>query len=280
MRPLIPLERFRIFAEGLDHPEGLAFDAEGTLWAGGELGQIYRINSRGQLQEVAKLGGFNLGLTFSRNQELYVCNFKLPALVRVSRKGRVLDCWERVGNRRLKTPNFSVFDAEGNLYFSDSGDFDKVSGWVYRLRPNGRAEVFAGPFAFANGLSLSADERSLFVVQSTRDNVLRVEILGDGRAGRPVVYASGLHRVPDGAALDAQGNLLVTCYASDNLYRVTPGGKVSLLAYDPRGTMIARPTNIAFGGANFDQMYVANLGRWHICRAAAGVRGQLLANQR
>jgi gluconolactonase len=279
MRPLIPLDRFRIFANGLDHPEGLAFDADGALWAGGELGQIYRIDARGRLREIANLGGFNLGLTFSRAQELYVCNFKLSALVRINRKGRVLESWERVGKRKLRTPNFSVFDSEGNVYFSDSGDFDKVNGWVYRIRKNGRAEVFAGPFAFANGLSLSADERSLYVVQSTRDNVERVEILSNGRAGERKVHASGLHRVPDGAALDAKGNLLVTCYASDNLYKVTPAGKVSLLAYDPQGTMIARPTNIAFGGPNFDQMYVANLGRWHISRAPAGVRGQLLANQ-
>jgi gluconolactonase len=280
MRPLIPLERFRIFADGLDHPEGLAFDADGTLWVGGELGQIYRIDSHGRSREVARLGGFNLGLTFSREQELYACNFKLGALVRVTRRGRVVQSWTRIGNRKLRTPNFSVFDSEGNLYLSDSGSFERVDGWVYRIRPNGRAEVFAGPFAFANGLSLSADERFLYVVQSTRDNVVRVEILSDGRAGERRIYASGLHRVPDGAALDAEGNLLVTCYASDNLYRVTPSGRVSLLAYDPQGTMLARPTNIAFGGPNFDEMYVANLGRWHIARARAGVRGQLLANQR
>ena len=280
MRPLIPLDRFRIFADGLDHPEGLAFDADGALWAGGELGQIYRIDARGRLREIASLGGFNLGLTFSRAQELYVCNSKLSALVRINRKGGVLESWERVGNRKLKTPNFSVFDSEGNLYFSDSGDFNRVNGWVYRIRKNGRAEMFAGPFAFANGLSLNADEKFLYVVQSTRDNVERVEILSNGCAGKRQIYAAGLHRVPDGAALDARGNLLVTCYASDNLYKVTPAGKVSLLAYDPQGTMIARPTNIAFGGPNFDQMYVANLGRWHISRVPAGVRGHLLANQR
>lgn len=57
-------------------------------------------------------------------------------------------------------------------------------------------------------------------------------------------------------------------------------GKVSLLAYDPRGTMTARPTNHTFGGRKFDQIYFTNLGRWHICRAPAGVKGQPLINQR
>ena len=86
--------------------------------------------------------------------------------------------------------------------------------------------------------------------------------------------------MPDGAALDGQGNLYVTCYASHNVYRVTPRGKVSLFAVDPEGTMIAGPTNIAFGGVNFDEMYFANLNRWHICRARVGITGQSLANQR
>jgi gluconolactonase len=81
-------------------------------------------------------------------------------------------------------------------------------------------------------------------------------------------------------AFDAAGNLYVACYASDNVYKVSPRGKVQLLAYDPAGTMIARPTNLAFGGPSFDQMFFANLGRWHVCQAPAGVRGQLLANQR
>src|SRR5688500_9082229 len=41
--PLIPIDRFEIFSNGLDHPECLAFDRDGNLWAGGEAGQIYRI---------------------------------------------------------------------------------------------------------------------------------------------------------------------------------------------------------------------------------------------
>lgn len=280
MRPQIPLHRFQQFADGLDHPEGLAFDGDGTLWAGGELGQIYRINPKGKPTEVLRLGGFCLGLTFSQSQELYVCNFKLPALVRLNRKGRVLDSWDRAAGRKLKTPNFSVFDSEGNLYFSDSGDFHKRNGWVYLLRPNGATEIFAGPFAFANGLAMSADERFLYVVQSTLDNVVEIEILGNGSAGRKRVYASGLGRVPDGAAFDERGNLYVTCYATHTLYRISPVGEVSLFACDPQGTMIAAPTNIAFGGRGKNEMYIANLNRWHICQARVVVRGQLLANQR
>jgi hypothetical protein len=32
-----------VFAEGLDHPECVAVHPDGSVWCGGEAGQIYRI---------------------------------------------------------------------------------------------------------------------------------------------------------------------------------------------------------------------------------------------
>ena len=50
------------------------------------------------------------------------------------------------------------------------------------------------------------------------------------------------------------------------------------LAHDRWGIRLGRPTNLAFGGQNFDEIYVANLGRYTITRAKLGNRGQPLAN--
>ncbi len=277
-RPLLPAHAFSAFCEGLDHPEGLAFDQEQHLWAGGELGQIYRMDPRGKVDEIARLGGFCLGLTFSPQQELWICNSGLHQLMRVDRSGRLLDAIDRVDGVPLLTPNFSVFDHEGNLYFSDSGAWDAANGCVYRRRATGAVEHFAGPFAFTNGLALSADDCFLFVAESQSDSVRRIPVLADGRAGEPEVYVSGMARIPDGLALDAAGNLYVTCYASDCIYRVSPQRAVELLAFDREGTRIARPTNLAFGGPGFDDIFVANLGRWHIGRAHLGIPGQKLVN--
>jgi gluconolactonase len=176
------------------------------------------------------------------------------------------------------TPNFAVFDHKGNLYFSDSGHWDRANGYVYRVSSSGKAGYFAGPFAFANGLAMSADDQYLFVVESQRDRVIRIPIREDFDAGDAEIYAEKLARVPDGIALDAGGNLYVTCYASDCIYCVAPDRSVHLLAFDPEGTRIARPTNVAFGGPNFDDLYVANLGRWHIGKVHLGSVGQRLVN--
>src|SRR5205809_897222 len=86
--PEIPIERFEVFASGLDHPECVAFDRDGHLWAGGEAGQVYRIDPAGQVRTVATLGGFTGGIAFSpRGHDLYVCNPTL-GLVRVEADGR------------------------------------------------------------------------------------------------------------------------------------------------------------------------------------------------
>ena len=280
MEPVVDIRKFEIFAEGLDHSEGLAFDADQNLWAGGELGQVYRIDPTGAVAEIARLGGFCLGLTFSRKQELWICNSKRGTLQQIDRSGRLLHSVDLVGERKLMTPNFSVFDSEGNLYFSDSGEWGQANGHIYRLRTTGKAEHFAGPFAFPNGLALSADERFLYIAESLKDDVLQLPILQDGSAGEPEVYVAGLARVPDGMALDAEGNLYVTCYATHNIYRISSQRKLSLFAFDPLGTMLACPTNVAFGPEGSRELYVANLGRWHISRVRIDAYGQKLANQK
>lgn len=75
----------------------------------------------------------------------------------------------------------------------------------------------------------------LLIAQSLKDNVLRLPILPNGAAGAPEIYAEGLARVPNGLVLDQSGHLYVTCYATHNLYRVTPAHETALLAVDPAG---------------------------------------------
>ena len=116
------------------------------------------------------------------------------------------------------------------------------------------------------------------MVESDSDSILRFEIDSHGQAAEPVVYADQVGRLPDGLALDAENNLYVGCYASDEIWRIAPDGRRALLAHDRWGILLGRPTNLAFGGKEFDEIYVANLGRSTITRAKLAVRGQPLAN--
>lgn len=250
MNSEIPISRFEIFASGLDHPEGLAFDCGGNLWSGGEAGQIYRVDPSGRVEEVVCTGGFHV---FS----------------------------QRVRGREIMSANHLVFTSSGTLYASDSGRWKERNGCL--LRFSGSAEsgdVAGGPFGYANGLALSQDERFLFMVESDSSRIYRFEIGPSGALSPPQLWKDAVGRVPDGLALDARRNLYVCCYASDDIYRLDPSGGLTLWAHDPEGVLLGRPTNMAFGGADFSELYVANLGRYTISRVQAGRRGWPLANQR
>jgi gluconolactonase len=220
--PEIPIERFEVFANGLDHPECLAFDRKGWLWAGGEAGQIYRISPEGALETVTAMGGFCGGVAWTpEGGELFVCNPQ-HGVVRVTRAGEWSVFTKNAGTHQLICPNYGVFDRAGNYYVTDSGNWKKHNGCLIRYTCDGKGEVIAGPFGYANGLALSADERWLFMVESDTDSVYRIEIA----TGAAVAYADHVGRLPDGLALDAEGHLFASCYASDDITASARRGKV------------------------------------------------------
>jgi gluconolactonase len=278
MTPQIPIDRFEVFAAGLDHPECVAFDRSSNLYAGGEAGQIYRIDRQGKVELIAEIGGFTGGLAFSPRGWLIACN---PAhgLVRFETTGRWSVFATHAGTHKMMCPNFPVFDRHGNLYVTDSGQWKKQNGYLLRFSADGAGEVVAGPFGYANGLALSADEKRLFMVESNTDRIFEFPLDVHGSIGEARVMAESVGRLPDGLALDTAGTLYVCCYASDEILTISPDGKRTQLAFDHHAILISRPTNIAFGGDDMDEIYVANLGRQTVTRAKIGITGQKLANQ-
>jgi gluconolactonase len=279
MTPAIPIEQFSTFAANLDHPECLAFDRAGNLWAGGEAGQIYRIDREGNVATMANLGHFCAGLAFSPEDVLFVCVPALGIVCMDSDGDHAIFATEAAGEKLL-APNFGVFDAAGNYFVTDSGQFQKNNGRLLRYSPDGAAEVLGEPLGYANGLALSADDRTLFVVESDTNSVLRCELSPTGAVTQRELYAVDCGRFPDGLALDAAGNLYVSCYASDEIWCIRPDRTKELFAWDPWAIRLGSPTNMAFGGEKFDELYVANLARTTITRAKVGRRGQTLANQK
>jgi gluconolactonase len=266
-----------VFASGLDHPEGLAVAPDGTIWAGGEEGQIYIVTADGKVTEHARTGGFSGGLAFDRDGSCFVCN-PPGRIVRVEQDGRWETFAEAVDGVALRVPNFPVFGPDGSLFVSDSGSWEVADGVIYRLRPDGSGELFhAGPFHYTNGLAIDAAGEYLYVVETGRHSVVRLRI-AEGRTGipEPVCRPGSLEWVPDGLALDAAGALYVTMYASDRIYRIEPGGEPEVLVEDVLGMALNRPTNCAFGGPDLDRLFVANLGGKILSVIDLGRRGQPL----
>jgi gluconolactonase len=280
---LLSDDRVSVFFDGtlsdpqLDHPEGVAVHPDGSVWCGGERGQIFRLDPEASgLEEVASTGGFCLGMAFDRGAEhLYVCDLKHEAVFRLEvATGRIERFADGAPDRPFRIPNSPAFDAQGRLYVSDSHAFGVPGPGVFRVDPDGRGELwYDRDVTFANGLAVAADGSALYVAETFASNVFRIPIRDDGTAGDREEVAHVPGSLPDGLAFDVEGNLYVGCYEPSHVLRIDPAGVVDVLWRDVTAHTLAHPTNVAFRGST---MFTANLGRWHITRIEVGVEGRRL----
>ncbi len=245
----------------LDHPEGVAVARDGSVWCGGERGQIYRF-ADGVLEEVASTGGFILGLAFDAHGDLFVCDIMHGAVFRL---GAAI---ERFADG-FTNPNAIAFDAQGRMYVSDS--LTPAGPGLYRFEPDGSGGLWdERPLLFANGIALYDD--AIYVAETWAHAVVRIAIEPDGSPGERTVVARFDGALPDGLAFDVQGRMYVACYEPSQILRVCDG-EVSVFARDATAHLLCHPTNVAFRGS---ELIVANLGRWHLTAIETDTTGVLL----
>ena len=255
-----------MFYDGVDHAEGVAVHPDGSVWCGGEAGQVYRIDPDGSAMELRaqSSGGFTLALAFGPDGCLYYVDVALRALLRLDPSGGdPVTLFEgAIDGHELRIPNAIAFDGAGNLYLTESWSPTEPGPGVYRIDPDGRGELWSsGPFLFANGVAVAPDGSAVYVAETWSRRVARVPVLAGGAAGSPEAYAELPGTLPDGLGIGPEGLLYVACYQPSQVMRVSQGGKPEILVRDDDAMVLAHPTNIAFRGQT---AFCANLGRWHI----------------
>ncbi len=273
------LDRFRVLAGGLDHPEGVAWDPlTGRVYAGGEAGQLYAIELDGSMRQVADSGGFILGIAVDGDGLVYACDVAKGSVVRIDPSTGDWSPYGRADGadaaEPMRAPNWLAFDEAGGLYVTDSGDWGAADGRIWRIEPDGAARIWTSAVnRLPNGCALAADGAALLVVETNRPGIVRVPIRSDGSAGEPDEVVALPGTVPDGIAVAADGSLVVACYRPDALLSVAPDGAVRTLVEDPHGQTLGAPANVAFVGADLDRVVTSNLGRWHVAIGEVGLRG-------
>ncbi len=207
---------------------------------------------------------------------------------------------DRVGTLALILSNFASYDAEGNLYVSNSSTRDvktvreefskpEPNGALVRIRPDGRGEVVAAGIYLANGMAIDPKEEAVYVLESTRNDCVRIAIKKDGTFGQPEIYAKDFPALPDGMAFDVEGNLYVTLpgvakdgklVPANQIIKVDTNGHWSLLIDDPAGQKLNFTTNCAFGGPGLQDLYIANVEGDHFGRVHTSFHGHPLYHQR
>jgi gluconolactonase len=253
----------------------VAWGQDGFLYAGGEAGQIYRIDVQARTTElVGSTEGMVLGIALDAIGDIYICNAGRREVLRMTQDGQVSTVSRGSADRPFATPNFPVFDSSGRLFVSDSGTWDRDDGCIFVIEPNGETTVWSTEVGtFPNGLAIDPAGEYLYVAESTGPAVSRLRFEEDGRAGSPERVLELPGTVPDGLAFEADGGLIVACYRPDVIYRLDALGNLSVYAEDPRGTLLAAPTNVCFGGPGLGTLYSANLGRWHISELPGSLVG-------
>lgn len=126
---------------------------------------------------------------------------------------------------------------------------------VYYAAPDGKVTRLIDDLKAPNGVILSPDEKTLYVVPSMQAEMMAYPVLSPGKLGKGRVFctlqqpegASG--KGGDGLTVDVKGNLYIT-------------SALGLQVYNPEGKLLGiiklpeQPANCTFGGADRKTLYV------------------------
>jgi gluconolactonase len=160
---------------------------------------------------------------------------------------------------RLFQPNDLIMDRKGGIYFTDPGPRPVVPNlkvMVYYLGPYTRTPIVVDDSVpRPNGVTLSNDERTLYVANTIGTAVFAYDVQNDGTLKNRRPFA-GLHDITpgqegfgDGMAIDREDRLYVASLTGVQVFDKT--GKYLGTIKVPR-----QPSNVAFSGPGKKMLYI------------------------
>jgi gluconolactonase len=179
--------KLRRFTSGLDDPHGIKW-YRNHLFVSDNMGIVWRIDSAG-------------------NPERFVDATDFP--------------------RKITNLNDLEIDSAGNLYISDSGDWEGRGGVIYRITQDKQISVVLTDeddwrLVSPNGVLLDGASK-LLVVDYTTGILFRIDLRGGPKTMEKLAAGFG---AADGLVRDAKGRLIITNYTAHKVYvLVTPSAK-------------------------------------------------------
>jgi len=263
-RLLYDVYRPEMISAAFSLAEGPLWDpcAKHVLFTDVSAAVIDRLNDDGSITPYREDSHYANGLVFDDDGSLLAAEMnggEGGRITRTDRAGNVTVLIDHDNDGKpLNTTDDLALRSDGTIYFTDpTFPHGKYVGFafgnqpIYRLTPGSERElVLEGEALSPNGLDLSPDETTLYVISEFAGQVLRFDVGDDGALSNQSVFISGLSS-PDSMCIDAAGNLYLG--TSGGVSVVSPEGKlVGLLAMKTRQGV----TNCGFGGDDGKTLYV------------------------
>ncbi len=132
---------------------------------------------------------------------------------------------------------------------------ESPDGSLYRLDPDGSIHKLDSGFAVVNGMALSPDGRTLYMVDMFHSLIYAYDYDPDsGAVARRRLFVSMPREtgLPDGLTVDSEGFLWAAHWDGWRVTRYDPCGKLEREIRLP----VQNVTSVAFGGENLDELYI------------------------
>lgn len=243
--------------------EGPAFDLQGNLYFTDiPENRIHKVDTDGNLSVFLEPSNHCNGLMLDGEDNLLACEMD-GRLVSINLKNKkVTPLAAEYQGKRFNAPNDLVVDRSGGIYFTDPhfrapDPLPQGKVAVYYRAADGKVTRLIDDLKAPNGVILSPDEKTLYVIPSMQKEMWAYPVTAPGKIGKGRVFCS-LKQEPgykepgrggDGLTIDTNGNLYIT--SGLGLQVFSPEGKLLGIIEVPE-----KPANVTFGGKDNASLFI------------------------
>jgi sugar lactone lactonase YvrE len=157
--------------------------------------------------------------------------------------------------RADKQGNFWVGSMRNNVLPDGEGtDAGGTDGVMYKIAPDGTATKHLEGLGISNTICWSPDGKLFYTADTLANKIYVYEVSGKGIENEKILLSDDPRGLPDGSAMDSEGNLWNCRFFGKSILRISPAGAV----FENVEMPVKNITTAAFGGSDLKTLYVTS----------------------